>query len=33
MERAVANHREILRLLSVWEQETIEVIMEKLEKS
>jgi hypothetical protein len=33
MERAVANHREILRLLSIWEQETIEVIMEKPENT
>ena len=33
MERAVANHREILRLLSIWEQETIGVIMEKPENT
>jgi hypothetical protein len=27
MERAVANHREILRLLSVWEQVTVDELL------
>lgn len=32
LEGAVANHREILRLLSVWEQETVDLVLEKEEK-
>lgn len=32
LERAVANHREIQRLLEIWEQETIEVVLGKPEK-
>ena len=28
LEGAVANHREILRLLAVWEKETVELILE-----
>ena len=27
MERAIANHREILRLLSVWEQVTVDAVL------
>ena len=29
MERAIANHREILRLLAVWEQETVDLVLSK----
>jgi len=27
MERAIANHREILRLLSIWERVTVEAVL------
>jgi hypothetical protein len=29
LEGAVANHREILRLLAVWEQETVDLVLSK----
>jgi hypothetical protein len=29
LEGAVANYREILRLLTVWEQETVDLVIEK----
>lgn len=33
LEGAVANHREILRLLAVWEQETVDLVLGKLKKT
>jgi len=33
MERAIANHREILRLLSIWEQMTVEAVLGQSKKS
>jgi hypothetical protein len=33
MERAIANHREILRLLSVWEQMTVDAVLGQSKKS
>ena len=32
MERAIANHREILRLLSVWEQVTVDAVLGQSKK-